>query len=136
MARPSTLPPSGCSSANECPGTASFSTTNNDSPRCVMLRSGSVRASSMSALARPDRKSTRLNSSHMSISYAVFCLKKKILYRFKAIQAVEPKHLHLIDTLLLDHIFIQHVIPPVHEIAQLKATRTDCQNQRIPAPGF
>src|SRR5690242_20907725 len=27
-----------------------------------------------------DRKSTRLNSSHMSISYAVFCLKKKIRY--------------------------------------------------------
>src|SRR5690242_21256786 len=26
---------------------------------------------------RGDRKSTRLNSSHMSISYAVFCLKKK-----------------------------------------------------------
>src|SRR5690348_17712560 len=26
---------------------------------------------------RPDRKSTRLNSSHPSISYAVFCLKKK-----------------------------------------------------------
>src|SRR5690242_21533955 len=26
-----------------------------------------------------DRKSTRLNSSHMSISYAVFCLKKKII---------------------------------------------------------
>src|SRR5690242_21496737 len=28
-------------------------------------------------LDRRDRKSTRLNSSHMSISYAVFCLKKK-----------------------------------------------------------
>src|SRR5699024_11747892 len=27
--------------------------------------------------AREDRKSTRLNSSHVSISYAVFCLKKK-----------------------------------------------------------
>src|SRR5699024_12227921 len=27
--------------------------------------------------ARKDRKSTRLNSSHVSISYAVFCLKKK-----------------------------------------------------------
>src|SRR3712207_8879370 len=26
----------------------------------------------------PDRKSTRLNSSHANISYAVFCLKKKI----------------------------------------------------------
>src|SRR5699024_12485029 len=29
------------------------------------------------ALADLDRKSTRLNSSHVSISYAVFCLKKK-----------------------------------------------------------
>src|SRR5207249_8408507 len=28
-------------------------------------------------LHRQDRKSTRLNSSHVSISYAVFCLKKK-----------------------------------------------------------
>src|SRR5437868_12516899 len=27
--------------------------------------------------AKRDRKSTRLNSSHVSISYAVFCLKKK-----------------------------------------------------------
>src|SRR5690625_5387099 len=27
-----------------------------------------------------DRKSTRLNSSHVAISYAVFCLKKKIKY--------------------------------------------------------
>src|SRR5690606_39678036 len=29
--------------------------------------------------ARKDRKSTRLNSSHVKISYAVFCLKKKKL---------------------------------------------------------
>src|SRR3712207_7640981 len=29
---------------------------------------------------RRDRKSTRLNSSHANISYAVFCLKKKLLY--------------------------------------------------------
>src|SRR5690554_7626218 len=28
-------------------------------------------------LGEPDRKSTRLNSSHVRISYAVFCLKKK-----------------------------------------------------------
>src|SRR5690242_20947712 len=32
---------------------------------------------SATAVAEADRKSTRLNSSHMSISYAVFCLKKK-----------------------------------------------------------
>src|SRR5699024_11527568 len=31
-------------------------------------------------LSSRDRKSTRLNSSHVSISYAVFCLKKKIKY--------------------------------------------------------
>src|SRR5439155_22999096 len=30
---------------------------------------------------RRDRKSTRLNSSHVAISYAVFCLKKKITKR-------------------------------------------------------
>src|SRR3712207_7559621 len=29
--------------------------------------------------AAPDRKSTRLNSSHANISYAVFCLKKKYM---------------------------------------------------------
>src|SRR3712207_6893337 len=29
------------------------------------------------AIQKPDRKSTRLNSSHANISYAVFCLKKK-----------------------------------------------------------
>src|SRR3712207_7100694 len=30
------------------------------------------------AISNQDRKSTRLNSSHANISYAVFCLKKKI----------------------------------------------------------
>src|SRR3712207_8072807 len=33
--------------------------------------------SSVSGLKAADRKSTRLNSSHANISYAVFCLKKK-----------------------------------------------------------
>src|SRR5258708_20520757 len=32
------------------------------------------------AFREVDRKSTRLNSSHQIISYAVFCLKKKIAY--------------------------------------------------------
>src|SRR5690606_39612713 len=34
-------------------------------------------ASGSAAVAGEDRKSTRLNSSHVKISYAVFCLKKK-----------------------------------------------------------
>src|SRR6266850_1615638 len=39
-------------------------------------RSGSARSDP--SFRRRDRKSTRLNSSHLVISYAVFCLKKKI----------------------------------------------------------
>src|SRR5574337_1387715 len=41
---------------------------------CGSMAGGSVRDGRGSAA---DRKSTRLNSSHHSISYAVFCLKKK-----------------------------------------------------------
>src|SRR5699024_11664851 len=36
-----------------------------------------IPACTQSSIGRRDRKSTRLNSSHVSISYAVFCLKKK-----------------------------------------------------------
>src|SRR5204863_7932309 len=48
--------------------------------RCVvtpqsMIVIGSVTTSG--AMPTADRKSTRLNSSHVEISYAVFCLKKK-----------------------------------------------------------
>src|SRR6266511_4882343 len=39
--------------------------------------SGPARPCSRGLLRRADRKSTRLNSSHVKISYAVFCLKKK-----------------------------------------------------------
>src|SRR5207249_11230025 len=38
-----------------------------------------MRTSSYTKYCFLDRKSTRLNSSHVSISYAVFCLKKKKL---------------------------------------------------------
>src|SRR5207249_11160809 len=42
------------------------------------LRHGDGQQSPCRRLSRQsDRKSTRLNSSHVSISYAVFCLKKK-----------------------------------------------------------
>src|SRR2546426_3800986 len=42
------------------------------------LRAGSAECDRAAVLERAvDRKSTRLNSSHLVISYAVFCLKKK-----------------------------------------------------------
>src|SRR5438874_7845062 len=47
--------------------------------RCPQCASGSrpARPQMETLAARLDRKSTRLNSSHVEISYAVFCLKKK-----------------------------------------------------------
>src|SRR2546430_10311260 len=45
--------------------------------RCTGRRADEWRRSGALALLRRDRKSTRLNSSHSQISYAVFCLKKK-----------------------------------------------------------
>src|SRR3989442_5738859 len=41
-----------------------------------------------------DRKSTRLNSSHVRISYAVFCLKKKTEARNNSIQNRTKPHLY------------------------------------------
>src|SRR3712207_2996567 len=47
-------------------------------PEAYVYLAESIRAwPDQAELARQDRKSTRLNSSHANISYAVFCLKKK-----------------------------------------------------------
>src|SRR5690554_7781210 len=48
------------------------------SPLGLKLNTGDfTRELNITAAGKPDRKSTRLNSSHVRISYAVFCLKKK-----------------------------------------------------------
>src|SRR5256885_13223986 len=54
---------------------------------------------SAQAPATPDRKSTRLNSSHLVISYAVFCLKKK-------------KKMTVLNH--IDHIILSQHPQPVH----------------------
>src|SRR5690242_21161239 len=46
-------------------------------PPVVLVTVKNHRGVFVDAFFTEDRKSTRLNSSHMSISYAVFCLKKK-----------------------------------------------------------
>src|SRR2546427_5580637 len=60
------------------------SLTNRLDPEKIFRRKASLHVdlgcgdgSFLCALAQRDRKSTRLNSSHSQISYAVFCLKKK-----------------------------------------------------------
>src|SRR3712207_8757515 len=58
-------------------------------PRSLAARGRAGAADRASRLGGrfPDRKSTRLNSSHANISYAVFCLKKKIV-----VYTVPPVH--------------------------------------------
>src|SRR2546428_5817632 len=66
------------------------------------LRRGPPPASqSRTAKSRSDRKSTRLNSSHDQISYAVFCLKKKKKNKSqrKMRHTHLTKHIYLIATL-------------------------------------
>src|SRR2546430_13472791 len=41
---------------------------------------------------RPDRKSTRLNSSHSQISYAVFCLKKNTTHNTPSLTQERSSH--------------------------------------------
>src|SRR5699024_11297644 len=85
----SSIPPSTASSPKGCPtgfgcyglswcdgrcvqDPGTYSPRHSD-PRLLAIPASCSRV----AESNPDRKSTRLNSSHVSISYAVFCLKKK-----------------------------------------------------------
>src|SRR5215510_15402821 len=54
----------------------------------------SARSVMRPAPLREDRKSTRLNSSHVAISYAVFCLKKKNKTRTKTISTKKQTDTH------------------------------------------
>src|SRR2546422_8134699 len=67
-----------------------------------------------------DRKSTRLNSSHGYISYAVFCLKKKkynydVKYRHFSIDHVAPNMLKQ-PLLHQQHLFYISILSPVFSI--------------------
>src|ERR1035441_10956743 len=69
-----------------------------------LLSSVKLRALAMvdrprNAMVCPDRKSTRLNSSHLGISYAVFCLKKNKpqLTRVGRALAGQDEGLRLVD---------------------------------------
>src|SRR5688500_19248035 len=46
----------------------------------------------VTTVRNPDRKSTRLNSSHLVISYAVFCLKKKMIQEWLRLVLEEADH--------------------------------------------
>src|SRR5258705_9956137 len=71
-------------------------------PRCARARWDALKDARVYSIEYTrasfrDRKSTRLNSSHLGISYAVFCLKKK-----------KNTHLHHGDEAVGDH----HIVVP------------------------
>src|SRR5437773_7875151 len=61
----------------------------NPKPKCLMVarEKGILSPDNHQAL---DRKSTRLNSSHITISYAVFCLKKKHTNTNNTLESPDP----------------------------------------------
>src|SRR5258707_11984802 len=69
-----------------------FSTTGNSPVSGFAKAKASLDAAVMRARKEgaTDRKSTRLNSSHANISYAVFCLKKKNNYVISSVISLSP----------------------------------------------
>src|SRR2546430_11038889 len=63
------------------------------SPSCKRCRPKESPWTAPLAARRTDRKSTRLNSSHSQISYAVFCLKKKKITLYKRTDTTHARHL-------------------------------------------
>src|SRR2546422_1255411 len=75
LPRPLSQAPRGPNRAKQSPKEKTRPIKSRPRERCT--RSVSQRRSRPRRLRKRDRKSTRLNSSHGYISYAVFCLKKK-----------------------------------------------------------
>src|SRR5256885_11909851 len=74
----------------------------------------------------PDRKSTRLNSSHLVISYAVFCLKKKkYIFRLLAADATIGNYNPAADS-----------PQPAHEIVLFPISHDVQASLQSPPPGL
>src|SRR5262245_63104123 len=70
-------------------------------PHRTTPRAHAARKARSTPCTRQDRKSTRLNSSHLGISYAVFCLKKK-KHRMNKYQFDYIEHKRQTDTTYID----------------------------------
>src|SRR5436309_7649750 len=68
---------------------------------CAQAYVAGINARIDEVIADADRKSTRLNSSHVKISYAVFCLKKK--KKTKKQRKQKLPHKHTVHTRLKKH---------------------------------
>src|SRR5207248_3932944 len=83
------------------PYTTLFRSLRRRRPRAARERDRSGERPGAEPADRGDRKSTRLNSSHRTISYAVFCLKKKIekIASLKALNIISKRNPELIQSI-------------------------------------
>src|SRR2546430_13709299 len=61
----------------------------------TLIAPGPIKTEFMARIRTGDRKSTRLNSSHSQISYAVFCLKKKTQHAASSLTTLDAHDLPL-----------------------------------------
>src|SRR5256885_12792536 len=75
---------------------------------------------------RKDRKSTRLNSSHLVISYAVFCLKKKKKYEHAVFACnLAPR---------LAYYFFMRAFSTAHSDSRLRENRVNPTHRQLHRP--
>src|SRR5262245_62190954 len=101
---------------------------------CAASSSITCASSSIFSISRIDRKSTRLNSSHLGISYAVFCLKKKketMTCPHKATQQTEPQQ----TKAATQHIHTTGVARTTHQTRPGAATITSQSHTNTQACG-
>src|SRR2546427_8765441 len=88
-------------------------------PRCSSICDGCWRPSAgRSHPPDRDRKSTRLNSSHSQISYAVFCLKKK-----KRTILRSAEHAHEVEIVYIASL-ANHMTDPEHVVCRRLGARS------------
>src|SRR5256885_12559827 len=71
----------------------------------VAVSAAAVHRSCLLPGVRRDRKSTRLNSSHLVISYAVFCLKKKKIMNKHGKTSQPPQPRYVIQSTSYSHTY-------------------------------
>src|SRR3989475_1793084 len=78
------------------------------------MADGGVFVLTIPPAAYRDRKSTRLNSSHSQISYAVFCLKKKKTHTQTNVTTTYPDYCHNKISVTLSDAHVQHHSDATH----------------------
>src|SRR5256886_8773705 len=109
--------------------------SNRSAPRPAQSPTLSPTRSAITAGCRPvrvDRKSTRLNSSHSQISYAVFCLKKKKTSDELTICILHQGATNRLD--LCELLRVPEVVRPPREVPHRVVQRLPLRRRPHPAP--